>query len=650
MVSQQRTACLKLHALALLLLHSHKIIARPPPGHFSTVVAITLTNMMIEGQDTIAQLMASNQRLEAMVSDLSAQVKVHSHQFATMGDDYGPVSTLDAGDTAWMITATGLVLFMTVPGLGLYYSGITRPKNVLTTYIQCFTITCLVTFLWLVFGYSLAFGPSEQPTAGSPYYRHSSPVIGDASRFWFYGLGLDSVHMLATTIPESVFCMYQLTFAIITAALIVGSFADRMKYSSMIIFIGLWHLLVYCPVAHSVWHPSGFLFQAGVLDFAGGNVVHISSGISGLVSTLVLGPRIGFSKDKPFENYNLLLTATGAAMLWVGWYGFNAGSAVAANARAGYALLVTQIATAIASMCWMLTEWYVRKTPSVLGMVSGAIAGLVAITPASGYVDPTGAFFIGFLAGPICFLSSQLKYYFGYDDCLDAFGVHAIGGIVGGILTGFFATEDIAGAGLNGVFYGTTEVGGRQLGNQIYAIVVVTCYAAFCTFVILKVLEATVGMRVSEDIELLGLDQGIYGESATEYDRNKALTSHGAQRWSEMHAYFDHLKTDDDITAFFDSIDQDGNGFLDDVELRAALTKANIPISDVVLRSMMHAASGADTPAGQIGKKDFVVLMHKIKAASESMNTEVEIDVLTASGSGHRRVLVPAFEISHEDV
>jgi Amt family ammonium transporter len=548
-----------------------------------------------------------------------------------------------------MITSCALVLFMTVPGLGLYYAGITRPKNVLTTYIQCWTITCLVTFLWLVFGYSLAFAPSEAETAGAPYYKQRSPVIGDASRFWLYGLRLDSVHELAPTIPESVFCIYQLTFAIITAALIVGAFADRMKFSSMIFFIVMWHLLVYCPIAHSVWHPSGFLFQAGVLDFAGGNVVHISSGISGLVSTLVLGPRIGFSKNmtKPFENYNLLLTATGAAMLWVGWFGFNAGSAVAANPRAGMAMLVTQIATAVASFCWMLTEWYVRKTPSVLGMVSGAVAGLVGITPASGYVDATGAFFIGFFAGPLCFLSSQLKYVFGYDDCLDAFGVHAIGGIVGGILTGFFATSTVAGAGINGVFYADTKVGGTQLGNQIYAIVVVTCYAAFMTFCILKVLDMTIGMRVSEDIVLLGLDQGIYGESATDDDKNKALAAHGHQRWSDLHSYFEHLKTDSEIYAFFDTIDTDGNGTLSSDELKTHLDKANIPINNVVLRSMMHAASGPTTAEGQISKSDFIQLIHKLRVASES-NVPVEVDVLTASGSGHRRVLVPTFEISSD--
>lgn len=618
--------------------------------------------MSIESMSTnevIAQLMASNQRLEGMVNALTAEVS----KFSTMADDYSATNTTDdfnmfappyinSGDTAWMIAASALVLFMTVPGLGLYYAGITRPKNVLTTYIQCFTITCLVTVLWLFFGYSLAFGPSEPYTAGAKYYRKGSPVIGDASRFWLYGLELDSVHMLAPSIPESVYCIYQLTFAIITAALIVGAFADRMKYSSMIVFITLWHLLVYCPIAHSIWHPEGFLFQAGTLDFAGGNVVHISSGISGLVSTLILGPRIGFSKTEKFENYNLLLTATGAAMLWVGWYGFNAGSACSANTRAGYAMLVTQISTAVASMCWMLTEWYVAKRPSVLGMVSGAIAGLVAITPASGYVDPTGAFFIGFFAGPICYLSSQLKYYFGYDDCLDAFGVHAIGGITGGILTGFFATATIDGTtadgvGIDGVFYGSTKIGGTQLGNQIYAIVVVVAYSAFLTFIILKALDLTIGMRVSEDIEILGLDQGIYGESASEYDRNAALTGHGKQRWAEMRSYFEHLKTDSDIIAYFEQIDTNADGTLDISELKDALLKSNIPINDVVLRSMMHAASGPDTPDGQIAKKDFVALMHRIRAAAHASEhgQQVEVDVLTASGSGHKRVLVPAFEI-----
>lgn len=454
--------------------------------------------------------------LRSLVSVLSSKVsslEANQDLIRQLGNKGGAtdIVNLDTGDTAWMLCATALVLFMTVPGLGLYYAGITRSKNVLTTFMQCFTITCLITFLWLCFGYSLSFGPALPQPIGQP----ANPVIGDGSRLWLQGLRENTYHQLAPTIPEAIFCAYQLTFAIITPSLIVGSFADRMKHGSMIVFITLWHLIVYCPIAHSVWHPSGFLFKAGSLDYAGGNVVHISSGISGLVSTLVLGRRHGFPQND-FERHNILLTAMGASMLWVGWFGFNAGSAVGANERAAMALLCTQIATAIASLGWMCSEWYVRKYPSVLGMVSGAVAGLVAITPASGFVDPTGAFFIGLFAGPVCYFSSQLKFKLQYDDALDSFGVHAVGGILGGILTGFFATSDIGGGTLNGVFYANTEIGGGQLGKQLYAIVVTIGYAAFVTFLILKSIDLTMGLRVTEKDELEGLDHALYKENISE--------------------------------------------------------------------------------------------------------------------------------------
>lgn len=287
--------------------------------------------------------------------------------------------------------------------------------------MQIFTIACLVTFLWLIFGYSLAFSPA-QPNG------HKNEVYGNADRLWLQGMMINTAHSLAPTIPEALFCAYQLTFAIITAGLICGAFADRMKYHSMIIFITFWHLIVYCPLAHSNWHPSGWMYQLGVLDFAGGNVVHICSGVSGLAAVMVIGNRKGFGSER-FEPHNILITFMGMSMLWVGWYGFNAGSAYAANSRAAYALLATQIATSVSSLMWMFTEWGVRKQPSILGMINGAIAGLVCITPAAGYVDMTGAFFIGFFGGPLCYLGAQLKHYLGFDDALDAFGVHAIGGI-----------------------------------------------------------------------------------------------------------------------------------------------------------------------------------------------------------------------------
>eukprot|EP01040_Poterioochromonas_malhamensis_P007788 gene7788-8421_t len=413
------------------------------------------------------------------------------------------------GDTAWMLTSCALVLFMTIPGLALFYSGMARTKNVLSILMQCFTITGLITFLWLCFGYSLAFAPVD---SNGTAFR----LFGDASRFWLSGIGLDTFHQLAPTIPETVFCIYQLTFAIITPALITGAFADRMRFNAMLVFMTLWHFVVYCPLAHANWHPSGFLNKYGALDFAGGNVVHISAGVSGLVCAVYLGHRKGFGKEA-FEPHNILLTMVGASMLWVGWFGFNAGSAGAATDRAGMALLCTQIATGLATLSWLFTEWLIRGQPSLQGTVSGAVAGLVAITPASGYVDQTGAFFIGLIAGPVCYFGAQLKHHLGYDDALDAFGVHAIGGILGGILTGFFATDAVTGR-TNGVFYTDTHYGGRQLGIQLYAITFAVFWSLVLTLCILFIVDKTIGARVSEAEEEMGLDKSYHGESvATTY-------------------------------------------------------------------------------------------------------------------------------------
>jgi len=310
-----------------------------------------------------------------------------------------------------------------------------RDKNVLACTMQVFVICCLITMWWMIFGYSLSFSPAF-PNG------HINEVFGDWGRLWLRGMTTRTFHALAPTIPESVYCVYQLTFAIITAALCVGSFADRMKFVPMMIFISLWHLAVYCPLAHANWHFQGFIKNIGVLDYAGGNVVHICSGASGLATVLVLGNRKGFGKER-FDPHNILLTFMGMSMLWVGWFGFNAGSAGGANFNAGYAMLATQIATSMAALTWLFTEWAVRGKPSVLGMISGAVAGLVCITPCSGYVDMTGAFFVGFFGGPLCYLGAQAKHFLGYDDALDAFGVHAIGGIVGGIACGFFATDQV---------------------------------------------------------------------------------------------------------------------------------------------------------------------------------------------------------------
>jgi len=332
---------------------------------------------------------------------------------------------------------------MTIPGLALFYGGMVRKMNVLATVMQSFMVTCLVTVLWTVCTYSMAF------TTGSPF-------VGGMGRFLLMGMTLDSVNELAKTIPESVYMCFQMTFAIITPALICGAFADRMKFSAMLWFMGLWSLLVYAPIAHWVWGPGGFLNDAGVLDFAGGTVVHINAGVAGLMAALVMGKRKGYGTEM-FAPHNLTLSVIGASLLWVGWFGFNAGSATTASGSAGMAMAVTQIATATAALTWMFVEWMMRGKPSVLGIISGAVAGLVAITPASGFVDPTGALAIGIAAGAACYWgSTSLKHVLGYDDSLDAFGVHGVGGVVGAVLTGVFAVAAIGGEGKGGLIDGNT--------------------------------------------------------------------------------------------------------------------------------------------------------------------------------------------------
>ncbi|MHB1591588.1 MAG: ammonium transporter [Sulfuricella sp.] len=401
---------------------------------------------------------------------------------------------LDSGNTAWMLTSTALVLFMTIPGLALFYGGMVRKKNVLATLMQSFSITALITVIWMVAGYSLAF-------------RAGSPWIGGLDRLFLSGMGVSS---LAGTdgqnIPESVFMMFQMTFAIITPALITGAFADRMKFSAMLWFMAIWSLVVYAPVAHWVWEPGGWLFTAGMLDYAGGTVVHINAGVAGLVAAIVLGKRLGYGRE-PMAPHNLVLTIVGAAMLWVGWFGFNAGSAVAADGRAGMAMTVTQIATAAAALSWMFAEWLSKGKPSVLGIASGAVAGLVAITPASGFVGPMGALIIGLVAGVTCFWSAtSLKKMLGYDDSLDAFGVHGIGGIVGAILTGVFAVKEIGGTA------GLLEGNGGQVVTQLMGVGATVAYSLVMTFIILKVIDIAVGLRVSEEEEREGLDVALHGE------------------------------------------------------------------------------------------------------------------------------------------
>ena len=401
--------------------------------------------------------------------------------------------TLNSGDTAWMLTSTALVLFMTIPGLSLFYAGMVRSKNVLSVMMQCFAITSLVSVLWMMFGYSIAFGDG----GGMNDY------LGGLGKAFLAGVGVDS---LSGSIPETVFMTFQMTFAIITPALIVGSLADRMKFSAMLWFMGLWLLIVYAPICHWVW-GGGWLGSLGVLDFAGGTVVHINAGIAGLMAALVLGKRKGYPTT-PMPPHNLTLTVVGAAMLWVGWFGFNAGSELAADGTAGMAMAVTQIATAAAALAWMFAEWISHGKPSVLGIASGAVAGLVAITPASGTAGPMGALLIGVVAGVGCFFAATtVKRALGYDDSLDAFGVHAIGGIIGAMLTGVCADASFGGAGLA---EGMTI--GAQLGKQFVGVAATLIYTGVVSFILLKVLDMVIGLRVSEEQETQGLDLSLHDE------------------------------------------------------------------------------------------------------------------------------------------
>jgi Amt family ammonium transporter len=403
-----------------------------------------------------------------------------------------PASQISAGDTAWLMMATALVLLMTLPGLALFYAGMVRKKNVLATLTQAVAICALVSVLWVVVGYSLAFTPG-------------SPWLGSLDRWMLEGLsyfkeaGQLSVHPLMPTVPESVFALFQLTFAIITPALICGAFAERMRFSALLCFMTLWSLLVYAPVAHWVWEPGGWLAGMGALDFAGGTVVHINAGAAGLMAAYMLGRRQGWGQEA-FIPHNLGLTMVGAALLWVGWFGFNAGSAGAADGRAGMALLVTHLAAATGALGWMLAEWLVRGRPSMLGLCSGAVAGLVAITPASGFVAVNGALLIGLAAGVACYWGATgLKRLLGADDSLDVWGVHGIGGLVGALLTGVFARKEIGGVT-------------ADLATQAIAAGAVFAYSLLASAIILKLVDLIVGLRVPEDEELLGLDLSQHGE------------------------------------------------------------------------------------------------------------------------------------------
>ena len=402
--------------------------------------------------------------------------------------------TIDTGSTAWMITATALVLLMTIPGLALFYGGMVRKMNVLAIVMQSFAICCLVSILWMVVGYTIAF-------------TEGNAIIGSFGNVMLKSITVGSI---SGAIPETVFMLFQATFAIITPALITGAFADRMKFSAMLIFVGAWSVLIYAPLTHMVWMTGGLMFDWGVLDFAGGTVVHISSGISGLVAALMIGKRNGYRKV-PFVPHNLVLTVIGGSLLWVGWFGFNAGSALAASPNAGMAMVVTHMAAAAAALAWMFCEWGAKGQPSVLGIVSGAVAGLVGITPASGFVDPIGALVIGVAAGVGCFFASTfVKNKLGYDDALDAFGVHGVGGTIGALLTGVFATMLVKGGD---VPVGLIDGNAAQIWIQIKSIVVTMVFCGVGTAIILKVIDVTVGLRVPEEVERDGLDLALHGEA-----------------------------------------------------------------------------------------------------------------------------------------
>ena len=423
--------------------------------------------------------------------------------FSTVSLSFAEESKLDSGDTAWMLVSVALVLFMTIPGLALFYGGLVRSKNVLSVLMQCFALTALITILWVFFGYSLAFDTTGMVAETT----NLNSFVGGFSKAFLKGIGSES---LSGSIPEIVFVMFQLTFAIITPALIAGAFAERMKFSAMLLFSAIWSLIVYAPLCHMAWSGDGSFFAdiLGAHDFAGGTVVHVNAGIAALVATLLVGNRIGYPKTH-MPPHSLTLTVVGASMLWVGWFGFNAGSALAADGAAGMAMLVTQISTATAALTWITIEWVKHGKPSVLGIVTGAVAGLVAITPASGFVGPMAAIAIGLVSGVVCFWgATSLKQSLGYDDSLDAFGVHGIGGIVGCLLTGVFADPELGGMGFA---EGITTIG-QQVWAQFLSLVVTVVFSGVLSFIILKIVDAIVGLRVEENEEQEGLDLALHGE------------------------------------------------------------------------------------------------------------------------------------------
>jgi Amt family ammonium transporter len=415
--------------------------------------------------------------------------------------------TIDTGDTAWVLTSAALVLFMTAPGLALFYGGLVRRKNGLATIMQSFILMCVISVQWVLYGYSLAFGPDI------------GGFVGGLSWFGLNGVGAEPNPVYAATLPHQVFMIYQCMFAIITPALITGAFAERMKFSAFLLFSLLWATFIYDPICHMVWAsdpapaegdtPMGLIRAMGALDFAGGTVVHISSGVSALVAALVMGKRLGYPHE-PMPPHNLAFSVLGAAMLWVGWFGFNAGSALGANGLAASAFVATNTAAASAALAWMFAEWSARGKPTVLGAASGAVAGLVAITPAAGFVGPLSSIVIGAAGGFVCFTACNVKARLGYDDSLDVVGVHLVGGITGAILTGVFASKAINPAGNDGLLFGNPGL----LFTQIIAVLITLVFCGVGAFILLKIVDAVVGLRATEEDEVVGLDLSQHGENA----------------------------------------------------------------------------------------------------------------------------------------
>jgi len=421
-------------------------------------------------------------------------ILVMQHTDVTTANMATVTSKIDTGDTAWLLISTALVMIMT-PGLGFFYGGMVRRKNVLGTVMQSFITLCVISIWWVLIGYSLSFGPDI------------GHVIGSFAWAGLNNVGLDPYPAYAATVPHQSFMIFQMMFAVITPALITGAFAERFKFSTFLIFLLLWATIVYAPLAHSVWAVDGWLRNMGALDFAGGLVVHIGSGASALAAAVMVGKRRGYKKDQMLPH-NLVLTLLGASLLWFGWFGFNAGSALVSGSLATSAFVVTQISTAAATLSWIITEWVHRDKPTVLGAASGAVAGLVAITPASGFVGPIAAIIIGLFAGAVCYIAVNLKSKFGYDDSLDAVGIHGVGGALGAIATGLFATKLINSAGNNGLFYGNASL----IGIQVVSVIAAISYCFIMTLIILKILDITLGLRVSDDNEAEGIDLSQHGE------------------------------------------------------------------------------------------------------------------------------------------